>query len=488
MNKIFFVLFFIHICLALRPTHNQVVHSAELSEKIYTGAMNMGKTDGEVIKYANENTLEKDSYAIWKKKDTGDCYVVVRGTRVYMKLEWINPIKALESLYDILTDLNYPEVYDSDIGAYVHNGVKLRGDWIMGHIGNTLEEKCKSDIIFTGHSLGGAVANYIYLKFRNNFRKNIKKTFLTSLKMKLVMFGAPKLISSSTNPTVKNFGDNVYWYKYNSDIGNEIVSIFKGPAGTINKIFKSTKSKDAELISNLISTLSDVHYGEYAWGKKCRLNAKSGFNALCDNYENIWWTNGNVMDHNMQRYIKSLTYNGRGETKKNVLKKSGEENIVDIETIKCENTDGYNLTVESGELYLYEVSQNYIAKRVLDNGKEVEYAVCGDHGFYLKQCNSKCECHIVTKNDRPKEITMCTSGDLEGPKNCYVDGEIMSVDTYFYHEIMSETKIKGNYLVDYYCHDDMYQRGNYEAPKQKAESKTASTFVTLLFVVLLMLI
>ena len=57
----FLLFLFTNICLASRVTHNQAVNAAELSNLIYKGATNMGKTDGTLLKYAKENNAEDNT-------------------------------------------------------------------------------------------------------------------------------------------------------------------------------------------------------------------------------------------------------------------------------------------------------------------------------------------------------------------------------------------------------------------------------------------
>ena len=45
---------------------------------------------------------------------------------------------------------------------------------------------------------------------------------------------------------------------------------------------------------------------------------------------------------------------------------------------------------------------SYIIKRLIDNEKELEYALGNDKKFVLKQCDGRCQCHEITKNDIPK--------------------------------------------------------------------------------------
>ena len=147
-NLLLLGLFFIieKVCpYSFQPTQNQDADAAWLSHKIYEGAHALNSNYGCVIKTDNWR------YAIWKHYRTKECYVVIRGTNVF-------------DFSDILADLNVKEYFDNEISVGVHNGVRLRTEYIMDDIGDKLKE-CKRDIIITGHSLGGAVSHYLFLKY-----------------------------------------------------------------------------------------------------------------------------------------------------------------------------------------------------------------------------------------------------------------------------------------------------------------------------------
>ena len=132
-------------------------------------------------------------------------------------------------------------------------------------------------------------------------------------------------------------------------------------------------------------------------------------------------------------------------------------------------------------LYLKNDDSSYMVKRILDNEKEYEYAICGDTGFVLKQCDGKCNCHEVVKNDRPKDITLCSSYQLDSAMSCLIDEKIKKVYMSSYFSLIGQTKIDDYYLMDYFCKNKTYQRGNY-----KNSQKYYSANILLLFILILL--
>jgi hypothetical protein len=136
------------------------------------------------------------------------------------------------------------------------------------------------------------------------------------------------------------------------------------------------------------------------------------------------------------------------------------------------------------DVVLYEntaLNTGYLLKRILSNGKEYEYALCNENGLFLKQCDIQCNCHEVSKNNRPKKITMCSSYQMDSGTTCLVDGEIKEVEISNYFSILEQTKIGNYYLTDYKCNDKMYSRGNYN----NSEKKSSPLIILLVILILL---
>lgn len=501
MKKFFFLIYLLIILNYVQnaeiikddpPTQNQDATAAQLSYKLYDGAYYLNNDAGCVIdKGINEE------YAVWKQYRTKECYVVIRGTN-----NW----------GDILADANIVEEYDQEIGVYVHKGVKERTESILSQIGEKLIV-CKRDIIITGHSLGGAVAHYLFLIYvkRHYYDWNQKEK---ASKFKVAMFGAPQLISGPPNDELLvDAMSNINWYKYEKDVIPEIVRTLK------NCIYKAVivfRIMTLDVLSNIgLTALKKVHYGNYIPGYRYHLtedgkktwyvykfgqnlfgildhmNMKAMFDAI---YKNGGW--GSEKTYNDPDDVtKCIRFNFDtflDEEKEQIsidsnnqeisLDKSNNEEI-DINTTSCQNVDGYNSEAQFQDLILYLKNDNvsYILKRILDNKKEYEYVLCNKDGLVIKQCDRNCKCHIVEKNDRPQNITMCSSYQPETVMNCLVDGEEQLIETRIYFSLMSQRKIKDYFLMDYFCNNQIYQRGNYQNNSERISIYSALLLFLLLF-------
>lgn len=454
---------------ASAPTQNEVADAAWLSNQIYEGVNTMNTRSGCVIK--SHQSEMNGAYAVWKHYRTKECFVVIRGTK---------------NLNDFLTDFNILDIYDDEIDVHVHNGVRLRTEFILGDIDDKLKE-CKRDIIITGHSLGGSVSHYLFLKYvkRHYYDWNQEQK---ANRFKAVMFGAPQLTTRSGNQLLINYEKNINWYKYESDVGPELVRTIKN-AGfliTVTILF----SGQIQLSTLAFEALLSVNYGDYIPGNKYHL----WNNGETEEYRYIIGKNFNIEDHViLTRTVDAITIKGWGtenvspdesdtvnclnldftkfldedkEEKslvKDDSKKVYNDGTIDINTTSCENVDGYNILGKYQDVFFYISNDNssYIIKRLLDNEKEYEYAICNNSGFILEQCDKNCSCHKVTKNDRPKKISMCSSYQLDSVMTCLIDGNQERVELTDYFSIMGQTKINNYYLMDYFCKNQSYERGNY---------------------------
>ena len=171
--------------------------------------------------------------------------------------------------------------------------------------------------------------------------------------------------------------------------------------------------------------------------------------------------------------------------------KSKSQEKIDIDTANCEDLSGYTAMFNLSNAIFYMKNNtddgSYVLKKLLDNGKEYEYAMCADKQFVLKQCNDKCQCHEVIKNDRPKEITRCNSYQVENALNCLVDGKPKEIFVTEYFSVVRQMKIDNYYLMDYFCWNQTYSRGNYMSKLENNSVKISASLSFLLFLFLLLL-
>lgn len=443
------------LCYASRPNQNQIANSAWLSYNIYFGASpnNLNTGSGKVIKYHESDN--NGAYAIWKH-ESGDCYIAVRGTNI-------------KKISDILTDINVLEVRDDELGVYVHNGVYLRSNFIFGDIGSGLSE-CNKDIIITGHSLGGSVTHYLLLKYYKKHYYDWSDS-KKAMRFKGVMFGAPQLVSDTGKNELKHIYNNINWYKYEKDPVPDLIQSLRKLSNAL-AVFYAFSGRIS--ITNLaLQTLLNTHFGSFIPGSKYQLNKNGNTNLLLNIFQNIY----QLSYHEPKNYCDAILRNGWGTS--NILTNGqldkgeineihfeneyNDDRTIDINTTSCYDTDEYRVEniYDDVEFYVKGNYESYVIKRLLDNEKEYEYAICKEKEFIVKQCDKECNCHEVLKNNRPENIVMCSSYQDDGVKQCLIDEKIENVEVKDYFGFMSQTKINDYYLMDYYCNNVTYHRGNY---------------------------
>ena len=234
------------------PNEWQVADASWLSYKIYSGVNTMD-TDSGYVFHKHESNIY-GAYAIWKQKNSGECYVVIRGKK---------------NLNDIFTDLNVKEYYDSELKVKVHNGVRGRAAFIINNIDDKLKVSTQ-DIIITGHSLGGSIAYYLYLLYVKRHLEDWGQPAKAN-RFKAVLFSAPALTTKSEKVNVAFHDIFVHWYKYGSD-GIPFI-IGKVKSSLIFELLSILlKSIGINLTKEAYDTIKTVSYGYHHPGRRFLLN------------------------------------------------------------------------------------------------------------------------------------------------------------------------------------------------------------------------
>jgi len=116
---------------------------------------------------------------VWRVADKRRVYVAIRGT---------------DNLGDVVRDALFPKDYDPVLGVYVQRGVKSLVDSLIGPVGQAVKGVWQpgDTLWLTGHSLGGAAATLMYLRYYEQRRAHSGDSFALG---PLYAFGAVRAFS-----------------------------------------------------------------------------------------------------------------------------------------------------------------------------------------------------------------------------------------------------------------------------------------------------
>ncbi|KAH7222451.1 Alpha/Beta hydrolase protein [Fusarium oxysporum] len=222
--------------------------------------------------------------SIWKSEDTNTLFVSIRGTSC--KTDHL--VNFNRNQKDAASVFAFP---GSDERIFAHSGFLACAatllPWLTEEIiRQVTADKSLEDIVFTGHSAGGAVAAMIFLHFVCHFPSE-----LSNAKFSLVTFGAPPVTSTNITELAQSLPQSRHIYavvnehdlvpRVDQGYITSIISLYRSAYGLPLSDFNNTtftNNTQADRNQDAIWKLPSPDF--YVVGNIIVLRAKLDYNAL----------------------------------------------------------------------------------------------------------------------------------------------------------------------------------------------------------------